>query len=67
MKNITSLIFFFEIVMSLGGAAMEEDRNLTANLFGSVGKIWKVDEKLFDAVTGLRYLVCSKWSKFILV
>ncbi|KAF7819117.1 pyrroline-5-carboxylate reductase [Senna tora] len=40
-------------VMSLGGAATEEDGNLIYKLFGSIGKIWKADEKFFDAVTGL--------------
>lgn len=43
-------------VMSLGGAATEEDGNLIAKLFGSVGKIWKADEKFFDGITGLRYV-----------
>ncbi|XP_057745554.1 pyrroline-5-carboxylate reductase-like [Arachis stenosperma] len=41
-------------IMSLGAAATEEDANLIAKLFGSIGKIWKADEKYFDAVTGLR-------------
>uniref|UniRef100_A0A5B6ZFH2 Pyrroline-5-carboxylate reductase n=1 Tax=Davidia involucrata TaxID=16924 RepID=A0A5B6ZFH2_DAVIN len=40
-------------VMSLGAAAIEDDGELIARLFGAVGKIWKADEKLFDAVTGL--------------
>ncbi|GMN72616.1 hypothetical protein TIFTF001_054215 [Ficus carica] len=39
--------------MSLGGAATEEDGNLIAKLFGSVGKLWKADEIYFDAVSGL--------------
>ncbi|XWS43074.1 hypothetical protein CRYUN_Cryun16bG0070000 [Craigia yunnanensis] len=39
--------------MSLGGAATEEDGELVAKLFGSVGRIWRADEKLFDAITGL--------------
>uniref|UniRef100_A0A2N9GGT9 Pyrroline-5-carboxylate reductase dimerisation domain-containing protein n=1 Tax=Fagus sylvatica TaxID=28930 RepID=A0A2N9GGT9_FAGSY len=39
--------------MSLGGSATEEDADIIAKLFGSVGKIWRGDEKLFDAVTGL--------------
>ena len=42
-------------VMSLGGAATEEDANLISQLFGSIGKIWKADDKYFDAITGLRY------------
>ncbi|KAJ8760033.1 hypothetical protein K2173_010889 [Erythroxylum novogranatense] len=40
-------------VMCLGDAATEEDAELISKLFGSVGKIWRADEKLFDAVTGL--------------
>ncbi|KAH7854893.1 hypothetical protein Vadar_018813 [Vaccinium darrowii] len=39
--------------MSLGGTATEEDGELIARLFGAIGKIWKTDEKLFDAITGL--------------
>jgi pyrroline-5-carboxylate reductase len=31
--------------VSLGAAATEEDGELIAKLFGSVGKIWKADEK----------------------
>ncbi|CAK9184020.1 unnamed protein product [Ilex paraguariensis] len=40
-------------VMSLGAAATEEDGKLIAGLFGAIGKLWKADEKLFDAITGL--------------
>ncbi|KAL5546496.1 hypothetical protein UlMin_006183 [Ulmus minor] len=40
-------------VMSLGGAVTEQDGDFIAKLFGLVGKIWKADEKLFDAITGL--------------
>ncbi|KAH0907341.1 hypothetical protein HID58_039168 [Brassica napus] len=40
-------------VMSLGTAATEEDGALVTKLFGSVGKMFKADEKMFDAVTGL--------------
>lgn len=40
--------------MSLGAGATEEDGEIIAKLFGAVGKVWKADEKLFDAVTGLR-------------
>ncbi|XP_039057615.1 pyrroline-5-carboxylate reductase-like [Hibiscus syriacus] len=38
--------------MSLGGSATEQDGVLVGKLFGSVGMIWKADEKLFDAVLG---------------
>lgn len=43
--------------MSLGATATEDDGELIARLFGAIGKIWKADEKLFDAITGLRYLI----------
>ncbi|KAI7992779.1 hypothetical protein LOK49_LG12G02640 [Camellia lanceoleosa] len=39
--------------MGLAAAAMEEDGELIAKLFGAIGKMWKADEKLFDAITGL--------------
>lgn len=45
--------------MSLGKSATEEDGGLIANLFGAIGKIWRADEKYFDAVTGLRYVALS--------
>ncbi|GMN60966.1 hypothetical protein TIFTF001_030049 [Ficus carica] len=53
MPNTPAAVGEAASVMSLGGAATEEDGNLIAKLFGSVGKIWKADEKYFDAVTGL--------------
>lgn len=45
-----------KIVMSLGTGATEEDGAIVSKLFGSVGKILRADEKMFDAVTGLRYI-----------
>ena len=45
--------------MSLGTAATEEDAELISKLFGAIGKIWKADEKLFDAITGLRYMILT--------
>lgn len=51
-----SLICLHLVVMSLGGSATKEDGDLIAKLFGSVGKMWRADEKLFDAITGLRYM-----------
>lgn len=53
MPNTPAAVGEAASVMSLGGAATEEDGNLVAKLFGSVGKTWKADEKYFDAVTGL--------------
>nr|GMD84498.1 pyrroline-5-carboxylate reductase [Ipomoea batatas] len=41
------------IVISLGSGATKEDGELISLLFGAIGKVWKADEKLFDAVTGL--------------
>ncbi|KAI4348627.1 hypothetical protein L6164_009331 [Bauhinia variegata] len=53
MPNTPAAVGEAASVMSMGDAATEEDGNLIAKLFGSVGKIWKADEKYFDAVTGL--------------
>ncbi|KAM5550779.1 pyrroline-5-carboxylate reductase-like [Rosa sericea] len=53
MPNTPSAVGVAASVLSLGGAATEQDGDLIAELFGSVGKIWKADEKLFDAITGL--------------
>ncbi|XWS65350.1 hypothetical protein CRYUN_Cryun05aG0105200 [Craigia yunnanensis] len=52
MPNTPSAVAEAASVMSLGGVATE-DEELVAKLFGSVGKIWRADEKLFDAITGL--------------
>ncbi|KAI3824111.1 hypothetical protein L1987_05560 [Smallanthus sonchifolius] len=43
-------------VISLVAGATQEDGEIIAKLFGAVGKIWKADEKLFDAVTGLSHV-----------
>ncbi|KAI3979670.1 hypothetical protein MKX01_013765 [Papaver californicum] len=40
-------------VISLGGTATEEDGVLMGSLFGAIGKTWRANEKMFDAVTGL--------------
>ncbi|XP_015900642.3 pyrroline-5-carboxylate reductase isoform X2 [Ziziphus jujuba] len=53
MPNTPAAVGEAASVMSLGAAATEEDGDLIAKLFGSVGKIWKADDKLFDAITGL--------------
>ncbi|KAK9032235.1 hypothetical protein V6N11_056509 [Hibiscus sabdariffa] len=53
MPNTPSAVGMAASVMSLGGSAREQDGELVGKLFGSVGKFWKADEKLFDAVTGL--------------
>ncbi|XP_039162339.1 pyrroline-5-carboxylate reductase [Eucalyptus grandis] len=48
-------------VMSRGGAVKEEDAELIAILIGSIGKMWKADEKYFNAITGLRCRVQHLW------
>ncbi|KAJ0079054.1 hypothetical protein Patl1_22859 [Pistacia atlantica] len=53
MPNTPSAIGEGATVMSLGGAATEEDGELISKLFGSVGKVWRADEKSFDGITGL--------------
>lgn len=47
-------------MITLGGTATEQDGEIISKLFGAIGKVWKADEKLFDAITGLRYVLqCS--------
>nr|VDD62219.1 unnamed protein product [Brassica oleracea] len=53
MPNTPAAIGEAASVMSLGTTAAEEDEALVAKLFGYVGKMFKADEKMFDAVTGL--------------
>ncbi|CAK9319590.1 unnamed protein product [Citrullus colocynthis] len=53
MPNTPAAVGEAASVMSLGEGAIKEDGQLIAKLFGSVGKIWEADEKLFDAITGL--------------
>lgn len=40
----------------MAGKATAEDGELISQLFGAIGKVWKADEKLFDAITGLRHV-----------
>lgn len=53
MPNTPAAVGHAASVMTLGEKATEIDENRVARLFGSIGKIWKADEKCFDAVTGL--------------
>ncbi|KAJ4836110.1 Pyrroline-5-carboxylate reductase [Turnera subulata] len=53
MPNTPAAVGEAASVMSLGAAATEDDAELISKLFGSIGKIWRANEKLFDAVTGL--------------
>ncbi|CAO2831637.1 unnamed protein product [Amaranthus hypochondriacus] len=54
MPNTPAAVGMAASVISVGGGtATEEDGELIASLFGSIGKVWKAEEKLFDAITGL--------------
>ncbi|KAL4583452.1 hypothetical protein LXL04_008025 [Taraxacum kok-saghyz] len=53
MPNTPAAVGEGASVMSLGAGATAEDGEIIGKLFGAVGKIWKADEKMFDAVTGL--------------
>ncbi|KAK4761700.1 hypothetical protein SAY87_029584 [Trapa incisa] len=53
MPNTPAAVGEAASAMSLGVAATEKDGELISSVFGSIGKIWKVDEKYFDAITGL--------------
>lgn len=48
-------------VITLGEAATKEDEELISKLFGAIGKVWTAQEKLFDAITGLRYSILISW------
>ncbi|GAB4843917.1 hypothetical protein Ancab_013881 [Ancistrocladus abbreviatus] len=53
MPNTPAAVGVAASVVSLGAAATEEDGELISRLFGAIGKVWRADEKLFDAITGL--------------
>ncbi|MCL7022330.1 hypothetical protein MKW94_018096 [Papaver nudicaule] len=53
MPNTPSAVGQAASVISLGGTATEEDGVLMGSLFGAIGKTWRANEKMFDAVTGL--------------
>ncbi|KAK4485511.1 hypothetical protein RD792_008153 [Penstemon davidsonii] len=53
MPNTPAAVGLAASVISLGAAATKDDGELISKLFGSIGKVWTADEKLFDAVTGL--------------
>ncbi|KNA12919.1 hypothetical protein SOVF_122060 [Spinacia oleracea] len=53
MPNTPAAVGMAASVISLGGTATEEDGELIERLFGAIGKAWRANEKLFDAVTGL--------------
>lgn len=49
-------VSLFMAGMSLGKTATPADSDLVATMFGSLGKIHVVDERLLNAVTGVRYI-----------
>ncbi|XP_019166359.1 PREDICTED: pyrroline-5-carboxylate reductase [Ipomoea nil] len=53
MPNTPAAVGEAASVITLGSGATKEDAELISSLFGAIGKVWKADEKLFDAVTGL--------------
>lgn len=53
MPNTPCLVGETAAAMCLGGKADDGDAELVRRLFDSVGKIYRVDEKLLSAVTGL--------------
>lgn len=53
MPNTPAAVGQAASVMCLGGSAREEDGERIAKLFGAIGKVWRADEKYFDAITGL--------------
>nr|XP_016465541.1 PREDICTED: pyrroline-5-carboxylate reductase-like [Nicotiana tabacum] len=53
MPNTPSAVGEAATVFTLGEKATTEDGELISQLFGAIGKVWRADEKLFDAVTGL--------------
>lgn len=53
MPNTPCLVGETAAAMCLGGSASDSDAELVRTLFSSVGTIYRVDEKLLSAVTGL--------------
>ena len=53
MPNTPCLIGVSATAFALGKSATDADGQLVLNLFNAVGKVFKLDEKYLDAVTGL--------------
>lgn len=53
MPNTPALVLAGAAALSPGGSATEADLSVAQEIFGSVGRIAIVDERLMDAVTGL--------------
>ncbi|GAB4834478.1 hypothetical protein Ancab_032734 [Ancistrocladus abbreviatus] len=54
MPNTPAAVGVAASVVSLGAAATEEHGELISRLVGAIGKVWRADEKLFDAITGIK-------------
>lgn len=58
-SHLTSIDMIFLVCMaglSLGATATSADADLVTTMFEAIGKIHVVEEKLLNAVTGVRYL-----------
>jgi pyrroline-5-carboxylate reductase len=53
MPNAPCLVSASATAFSLGSYATDTDEQLVASLFSTVGKVFRLDEKYLDAVTGL--------------
>ena len=53
MPNTPALVLEGASAMAAGRSAGDEELALTRHIFELVGKAWRVDERLMDAVTGL--------------
>lgn len=53
MPNTPAAVGQAASVIGLGEAATEEDAQLISSVFGAIGKVYTINEKLFDAATGL--------------
>lgn len=53
MPNLCAEVGEIAACYSLGTRVLEADEGFLLELLGSIGKVWRVDESLMDAVTGL--------------
>ena len=53
MPNTPALVHRGATAYALGPGATEDDANLVEEIFGAVGKVFRVEENALDAVTGL--------------
>mgnify|MGYP003880796181 CR=1 FL=1 len=53
MPNLCAEVGELAACYSLGSRTQEADEKVVQELFGKIGKVWRVDESLMSAVTGL--------------